>query len=91
MSGMIKSGPNKATPWTASGWPRRVRDWKGLKVVTRRTMTSGVMEIPEGMKATVGTTTTSRSIRIQAEPCEACGVRIYMTGIHWRDLQVVGS
>ncbi len=89
MSGIIKAGPNKATPWTTFGWPRRVRDWEGVKVSTRNRMTSGLMKIPAGTKATVGTTTASRAIRIEAEPCETCGVRVYMTRIHWRDLEVI--
>lgn len=89
MSGFIRRGPNKSTPWTADGWPKRVRDFKGLRAKTRRDLKSGWMQIPAGSMVTIGQSNRARAIRFERDPCETCGVRVYMTGLHWRDLELV--
>jgi len=67
---------------------KRVADWTGMAVRTRRAMRNGLVEIPAGTLATVehaGRT----GIHLTSAPCKCCGVRIRMTRVSHEDVEAV--
>lgn len=91
MSGMIRRGINKATPWTSAGWPKRVRDFEGLRARTKRDFSSRIMEVPIGTVVTIDHTNRARDIHIKTDPCPHCGVAVRMTRLEWSDLELIND
>lgn len=67
--------------------PRLKRDWVGRKVRTVVMMRNGNMEIPIG---TVCEVTYNRGgLTLKTEPCDCCGVAIYITRVPERDVRLL--
>jgi len=79
---------NKAAPWVNDGWPKLVRDFKGLRARTVREFHSGMYRVPPGTMVTIGTCNRARNIHIETDACSSCGISVYMTRLHWRDLEL---
>lgn len=60
----------------------------GKKVRTLIQMANGLMIIPEGAICTI--TRKFGGFNLKSEPCEKCGVRIRITRVHRRDVELVG-
>lgn len=76
------------TPWTTHGWPKRVRDFKGVRGLIKHEMTSGMYRIPAGTKITVRRTNRARAIAIETDACGTCGISCFVTRVHFRDIEV---
>ena len=84
----IRTSPNKATPWTYFGWPRKVSNFEGVKGHIKREMRSGLYRIPAGTTIKVRKTYRARAVRIETDACDKCGISCFVTGIHFRDIEV---
>jgi len=60
----------------------------GKKVRTLIQMQNGLMVIPEG--ATCVITRKFGGFNLKSDPCEHCGVRIMISRVHRRDVELVG-
>lgn len=65
---------------------KRVGDWIGLKIKTSRVLKSGMMEIPPGTICEV--TSASSGLSLAVPKCEHCGVRVFITHVNPRDVEV---
>lgn len=59
--------------------PKLKRDWEGLKVQTLRVFRNGNIEIPSGTTCTVERN--YGGLYLITDPCEKCGVRVYITKV----------
>lgn len=72
----------------AMGWPRLVRDAKGLPVRTRREIITGAMVLPAGAVGTLEQSTAWHRLRFRTAPCECCGVSMRLQ-THRGDLEPI--
>ena len=91
MSGMIKRGPNKTTPWTFYGWPRVQRDWVGMRIKITRDMQNGFVSVKAGHKGEINSVTHKYAIRINLDGCGHCNVAPSFSRVSWRDLEIVND
>ena len=83
-------GTSKRHPWTLAGWPRKIADWKGRKVVTQTERKNGFGQaIPAHAIVTIVSAARQNNISIEADPCPTCGTATIITGISWRGLTML--
>lgn len=71
------------------GWPRRMTDWEGMRVRTVVNLASGAQSIPVG---TVAVIHTARSgITLKTEPCEHCGVAVFIRRVSPMDVERISE
>lgn len=66
-----------------------VRDWAGKRVRTQRELRNGWCSIPEGAIGTIQELRGGTGLTIKLDACRCCGVNVYMTGLHDRDVELV--
>ena len=69
--------------------PKLGRDWRGKWVRTRRRLTNGFMEIPQGTYCRVKNS--HRLAELVSDPCECCGISICVSKVNWEDLEYIGD
>lgn len=80
---------SKSTPWRVRGWPKRQRDWPGLKVRTNKPMRNAYAELPAGHRMTIDHVTHGNALHLKGEPCKCCGVAIRISRVAWFDLELI--
>ncbi len=72
----------------ARTYEKHTEKWfMGKKVRTLIQMQNGLMIIPEGAICTI--TRKFGGFNLKSDPCEYCGVRIRITKVHRRDLELI--
>jgi hypothetical protein len=70
-------------------WPRLKREWRGLRVKSRRSFETGVLVIPAG---SIGTVTDGGPImRVTFDRCQCCGVQAKVARIASADFELIGE
>ena len=64
-----------------------VRDWTGMRVVSRRTMRNAAATLPAGTAWEV-VDAGRIGLRLRSAPCACCGVSVMMTGVSHDDVDV---
>lgn len=69
--------------------PRLKRDWVGLRVVSCVPLSNGLARLPAGtfwrVKRNYG------GLELVSEPCPTCGIRLRITRVPERDVNIVES
>ena len=87
---MATSKSNKRHPWTLCGYPRKIADWKGRKVVVQKERSNGFgQKIPAHSIVTITKAARQNNITIQADPCPTCGTATTISGIGWKGLTML--
>lgn len=73
----------------AAGWPRLVRDVKGLSVRTRRPMTTSVMTVPAGTLGVLEESSAWHRLAFRTDPCVCCGVAVWVHRLSRNDFEIV--
>jgi hypothetical protein len=68
-------------------WPKLKKDYAGLKVRLKRTLKNGIIEIPAGKVCTIESW--YRGACLRTDPCECCGVRVYITKVPQSALELL--
>lgn len=67
--------------------PKRLSDFVGTQVQTRRTLQSGLFAIPAFTRVTIDQYSNGwRKLHITAEKCKCCGVQLRITRVDIDDL-----
>lgn len=73
--------------------PKLKRDWVGRKVRTRYELANGDVIIPAGAVLTVrhngGARQQGGGLTLVAPPCECCHVRVFITHVRERDVDLL--
>lgn len=64
-----------------------ISDWVGLRVRTKRDISTMAMTIPAGTVMTVSHV--KPGLQLQTEPCPTCGVRMFVFRVPTWDVEVV--
>jgi hypothetical protein len=66
---------------TSDGWPKLLRDVKGLAVRTKFPLSNGMMTIPAGAIGTITGGANWARLAFEAKPCECCGVQMRISRV----------
>ncbi len=70
-----------------AGWPKRMRDWEGRLVRTKRAMRNGYVKIPEGTVMRIRTARSGVSLET-VDLCPICRVRCFIRRVDPQDLHL---
>ena len=62
-----------------AGWPKRKRDWVGLRVISCRPLSNLGLKFPVGTKGTI--TSGGPTMRVTFDPCNHCGIQGRISGV----------
>jgi len=70
------------------GWPKRMADWKGMRVRARREISNRGGQVVQ--PGTLGTLVGAHGgVSVSFNVCEHCGTRMHVRGMDPRDLERV--
>lgn len=75
---------------TAIEWPRLIRDYVGLRVLTLVELRNGYVIIPAHTIANISRATGYNRITLTGEKCSCCGIKIHIGRVHKQCLKNLG-
>jgi hypothetical protein len=76
-------------PADKDGWPKLVRDLRGLRVRTTKPLSNGFMTVPKGTPGVITAASAWERISFRGDPCSCCGVTPLIGQVGKSDLEVV--